>query len=163
MQEVLILISLTINLYLVLKSLSLTDEMDNLASDYRRFMEWHSSQTSKMFQREISKALTVNKDYVEGQISKHQIAAKVATKTAERAFNLASSANIGVVALQKALATPRLVTREQSKLNQLAKNNVDKLFTTQGSFDWLAPLLGDEELEILEEIERNKVKQDLKK
>lgn len=90
------------------------------------------------------------------------IKSSIATKMADRAFNMASSANLGVVALQKALAIPRLINRGQSKLNELAKNSVDELFTTQGEYDWLKPLLNDNDLELLEEIERKKLKDQMK-
>lgn len=88
-----------------------------------------------------------------GRLDKIQVQSKIAEKMADRAFNMASSANLGVVALQKALATPRLMTKPQVTKNQLAKNEVDKLFTTEGNFDWLRPILSDEELEILDKAE----------
>lgn len=97
-----------------------------------------------------------------GELTQLRIKASIAEKTADRAFNLASSATLGVVALQKSLATPRIVNREQSKLNQLAKNSVDQLFTTQGEYDWLKPLLSDSDLDIVEEIERKKAAEQLK-
>jgi hypothetical protein len=77
---------------------------------------------------------------------------------ADRAFNMASTANLGVVALQKSLARPQLVTRQKLTENQLANKEVDKLFTTEGSFDWLRPLMSDEENEILDEAEKLKIK-----
>lgn len=92
----------------------------------------------------------------EGRYQKTEISAKIAEKMAERAFNLASSANLGVVALQKALVIPRLLTKQQVKQNQLAKKQVDELFSSEGSFDWLRPILSDEDNEILDEIERKK-------
>lgn len=93
-----------------------------------------------------------------GITNKVIIDSKVATKVADRAFNLASAANLGVVALQKTLATPRLMTKQQSRLNQLAKKSVDELFITEGAYDWMRPALSDEDLEILDEIEKNKMK-----
>lgn len=89
-----------------------------------------------------------------GQVAKSHISAKIAEKTADRAFTLASSANLGVVALQKTLQTPRLVNKEQAQRNQLAKNDIDKLFSTEnGNLDWLKPILSDEDLEIVEKAE----------
>jgi hypothetical protein len=95
-----------------------------------------------------------------GILSKVQIDSKIAEKFAERAFNLASAANLGIVALQKSLATPRIMTKEQVVKNTLAKEQIDELFTGGGSMDWLRPILSDEELEILDkaEEERNKIK-----
>lgn len=95
---------------------------------------------------------------VEGKLEKYYISAKIAEKFAERAFNLASAANLGVVALQKSLATPKIMTAQQSMQNQLAKKEVDKLFTTDGGFDFLRPILSDEENDILDSIEQQKLK-----
>lgn len=85
-----------------------------------------------------------------GRLDKMYISAKIAEKMAERAFNLASTANLGVVALQKSLVLPKLATKQQLQSNQLAKDNVDKLFSSGGTFDWLRPILSDEELDILD-------------
>lgn len=87
---------------------------------------------------------------LQGQVDKYLISAKIAEKMAERAFNLASSANLGVIALQKSLAMPRLATKEQLKANEFASNKVDKLFSNGGTFDWLRPILSEEELDILD-------------
>lgn len=95
---------------------------------------------------------------VRGQLRKAQIRASVAEKFAERAFNMASAANLGVVALQKSLATPRIMTPQQVTRNQLAKNEVDNLFTSNGGFDYLRPILSDEENDILDSIEEQKLK-----
>jgi hypothetical protein len=94
--------------------------------------------------------------HIKGIAESSLIQSKIAEKFAERAFNLASSANLGVVALQKSLAQPRLLTKTQLNQNAVAKNDIDKLFTTQGGMDWLRPILSDEELEILDEAERAK-------
>lgn len=81
------------------------------------------------------------------------LSSKIAEKMAERAFNMASSANLGVVALQKSLQVPRIATKQQTLQNQLAKDNVDKLFSSKGTFDWLRPILSEEELEVLDKVE----------
>lgn len=95
---------------------------------------------------------------IEGKLQKYYISAKIAEKFAERAFNMASAANLGVVALQKSLATPKIMTAQQSIKNQLAKKEVDKLFSTDGGFDFLRPILSDEENDILDSIEQQKLK-----
>ncbi len=115
--------------------------------------------------RTILKCVALRKkllNEVRGKADQVLIKSSIATKMADRAFNMASSANLGVVALQKALATPRLINRGQSKLNELAKNSVDELFVTQGEFDWLKPLLNDNDLDLLEEIEQKKLKDQMK-
>lgn len=99
------------------------------------------------------------KKAIKGTDGRVYIKAKIAEKTADRAFNMASSANLGVVALQKALAVPRLMTKQQGLQNKFAKNEVDKLFNGEGTFDWLRPILSDEELEIIDKAEELKERQ----
>ena len=93
-----------------------------------------------------------------GRANEVVLTAKLAEKMADRAFNMASSANLGVIALQKSLAQPRLMTKHQTVRNELAKNEVDKLFTTEGSFDFLRPILSDEENDLLDEMEKHNAK-----
>lgn len=95
---------------------------------------------------------------LEGKLDKYYLTAKLAEKMADRAFNMASSANVGIVTLQKALAVPRLMTKKQGTQNEVAKNGIDKLFTKEGNMEWLRPILSDEENDLLDEAEalRNK-------
>jgi len=93
-----------------------------------------------------------------GKIDKMYICTKVAEKFAERAFNIASAASLGVVALQKSLSVPKIMTKPVAQRNILAKDEVDRLFTTEGNFDFLRPILSDEELDVLDEIEKDKYK-----
>lgn len=111
------------------------------------------SRRKRNFTRFFTRTFDLSKEAF-GRIAAVEIKAKVAEKMADRAFNMASSANLGVVALQKALQTPRLMTKEQVTRNQLVKNEVDKLFTKEGNFDWLRPILSDEENELLDEAEK---------
>ena len=93
------------------------------------------------------------------KIDKALIRGAIAEKFAERAFSLASSANIGVVALQKTLQTrPRVPSRENLLRNELAKREVDSLFQPSGSFDWLRPILSDEENDLLDQVEEHQKK-----
>lgn len=94
-----------------------------------------------------------------GKAEQALIKAKIAELFAERAFNMASTANLGVIALQKTLHVPKIVDRQQTLKNKYAKAEVDKLFTTNGGFEFLKPILDDEELEMLEEIEKNSSEQ----
>lgn len=75
---------------------------------------------------------------------------RITEKLASRAFNLANSATLGVVALQKALAIPRPLTVEQGALNKVAKDEVDELFKVGGTMEWMKPLMTEEELDIYE-------------
>lgn len=102
----------------------------------------------KKFNNKLKKYLGIKESYY------RKVA--IAEKMADRAFNMASTANLGVVALQKALVVPRIMTKQQVAQNHLAKNGVDKLFTQNGSFDWLRPILSDEENDLLDEAEKLK-------
>jgi hypothetical protein len=106
-------------------------------------------------ERRIIKSLLVELGEHESAIRK----AAVAEKFAERAFTVANAASLGVIALQKSLAIPRIMTKEQAQKNQLAKSNIDKLFTTGGQFDFLRPVLSDEDNALLDDIEEHNAKQ----
>lgn len=94
-----------------------------------------------------------------GKLDKMYVMAKVSEKLSYRAFNLASSANLAVMGLQKALAVPRFMTKHNAQQNLLAKEGVDKIFSTvDGGYDWLRPVLSDEELELLDEAQRQTMK-----
>jgi hypothetical protein len=119
----------------------------------------------------LTKRRRINREVVEihkedkalrGKLDKMYIKVALAEKIADRAFNMASSANLGVMALQKSLATPKYISKVQSERNGLAKKEVDALFSDKGNFDWLRPILSDEELDILDNAERAEQKAKLK-
>jgi len=97
-------------------------------------------------------------DKIKGKFEKTHIKAVIAEKMAERAFNLASAANLGVVALQKTLTRPIMMTKQQGTRNELARKEIDKIFSTEGNFDFLRPILSDEELDVLDSMEHEKNK-----
>lgn len=94
-----------------------------------------------------------------GSVERTAQKAAIAEKFAERAFTVANAASLGVIALQKSLATPRILTKVQGQKNQLAKAEIDKLFTTEGQFDFLRTVLSDEDNELLDNIEEHKAKE----
>lgn len=82
------------------------------------------------------------------------IKAKIAEKLADRAFSLASSANLATMHLQRILQTrPKIFKKEELILNEIAQ---DKVMETVGGspnyagFDWLYPILSQEERDILD-------------
>lgn len=96
-----------------------------------------------------------------GKLDKMYIRSIIAEKMSERAFNLASTANLGIVALQKSLLVPRLMTKTQGLQNKLAKEDINGLFSNgvEGSgFDWLRPILSPEENDILDKISEHNAK-----
>lgn len=109
-------------------------------------------QLKKVFENQFNNRL---KKYL-GVKEQHWRKVAIAEKMAERAFNMASSANLGVVALQKALQVPRVMNKAQLDQNGLAKRQVDELFSGETGFDWLRPILSNDENEILDKIEEEK-------
>jgi hypothetical protein len=80
-------------------------------------------------------------------------AAQLSEKMADRAFNIANSAQLGVATISKALASrPRLRTKENLAQNEYIKKKVDEMFpeTEDGQLEWLKAVLSDDELEALE-------------
>lgn len=98
-----------------------------------------------------------------GLAEKAVIKAAIATKLAERAFSLASTANLGIVALQRALQQPRILNKEGLQRNALAKQQVDNLFGKGDGFDWLYPVLDDESRDILEKAKDHQERFSVKK
>lgn len=94
----------------------------------------------------------IGKKY-EGKLEQAIRKAAIAEKFAERGFTMASTANLGVIALQKSLSLPRVLTKHQEQRNQLANNEVDKLFTKEGKYDFMMPFLDEEQRAIIEAIE----------
>ena len=94
---------------------------------------------------------------IKGECTKMYISAKIAEKVADRAFNMASSANLGVIAMQKALVQPRLMTKEQLQRNQLAKKQIDEIFSEGDEvLNMLRPVASEEELEVIDKILEDK-------
>lgn len=111
-----------------------------------------------LVQRNWLKRLSKDYDKLEGELNQRTIQAKVSEKTAERAFNLASASNLGVLALQKSLQIPRPMTKQQGTRNLLAKKEVDALFSNEGIYDYLRPTLDPEENEALDQFLEDKEK-----
>ncbi len=93
-----------------------------------------------------------------GLIEKAVRRGAIAEKFAERAFSMASSASLGVIALQKALLVPRPLTKPQATANRLAKKEVDSLFSNEGGWEFMKPYLDDNDLEVVERLEEEKRK-----
>lgn len=96
---------------------------------------------------------------MDGQLTQYWIKAKLAEKTADRAFNMASSANLATVALAKALQAPRIMTKAQGQRNEIAKKQIDALFSGEDIMDFLKPIASEEELLAIETIQENKRKE----
>ena len=93
----------------------------------------------------------VNRGLTEQAVRK----AAIAEKFAERAFSLASTANLTCMYLQKSLATrPPFVSHQKQLQNEVIQAEVQKAVggTTQdmAGFDWLYPVLSEEERDIVD-------------
>lgn len=74
----------------------------------------------------------------------------LAKELASRSFTLANNAMLGVASLQRTLATPRILTKEQVEQNTVAKEEIDQLFRVGGTMDWMKPLMSEDELDAYE-------------
>jgi len=80
-------------------------------------------------------------------------AARLSEKMADRAFNIANSANLGVATIARGLASkPRIPTKANLAQNEFVKRKAEEMFpeTDDGQLEWLKAVLSDEELEVLE-------------
>lgn len=97
------------------------------------------------------KALSRSVYSLSGKVDSLIIAAKVSEKTADRAFTMASSANVASGILQRALSQrPYPLSKEQQAKDQVARKKLEDLFGND-EIEFLKPLLSDDELELLEE------------
>lgn len=112
--------------------------------DLERWQEVFANRTEKRLHSRLSKMM--------GKREKQERRSAIAEKTADRAFSMASSASLGVIALQKALAVPRILSKPQVLANQLAKKGVDDIFSNDTTFDFMRPYLDDEENEQIDKI-----------
>ena len=91
---------------------------------------------------------------VYGIINKFKIKAKVSQVLAERAFNMASSSNVALMHLQRTLQVrPAYVPRKKQVENEGIQEDVMESLGGSSSyegFDWLYPILNDEEREIVD-------------
>lgn len=94
----------------------------------------------------------------EGLNKKTAFDARLAEKFADRAMSLASGANIATIALQRAIFSGRrMPSKEQIERDRLARKKVKDIL---GGSEWeyLKPLLNEEELDVLEKAMEHQVK-----
>lgn len=97
------------------------------------------------------------KKALSGIAAQARIEGKVAEKIAYRAFNMASTANLGIIALQKTLPKVRIHTKQEKEQMEAVRAEIDKLFGADEPNDWLYPVLSEEERDVLEKaVEHNK-------
>lgn len=92
---------------------------------------------------------------LKGEITVALRKSAIAEKFAERAFSLASTANLSCMYIQKSLATrPAFVSHQKQLQNEIIQTEVQKAIggTTQdmAGFDWLYPCLSDEERDLID-------------
>lgn len=145
--SILINLCLIVAVYLIHRDFDDRSFLDNEFKEHLR--KWVKEQ----------KPPRVDYSKINGKLEQVYRKASIAEKMGERAFNMASSANLGVIALQKSLVVPRLLTKKQGTQNALAKKGVDDLFSTSDSFDYLMPILSDEQIELIEKAQEFKRKE----
>lgn len=100
------------------------------------------------------KELAHQQHYLKGILDKTTITAKVSKSIGERAFNLASSANLAVMSVQRTLQVrPAYISRKKQIENEVAQENVMEAVggtDDYSGFDWLYPCLSDEERELID-------------
>lgn len=139
-----------LSLYCAKRSEDVLDDMD--------LGVWPSLKTINRRQELLELQLKKKMDKIEGQMEQVRRAAAISEKLADRAFSLASSANVGLGILSKSLAVrPRHLSKEQSAQNQKAKEQLADLFGME-EYEYLKPLLNDEELDILEKAQESYIK-----
>lgn len=96
---------------------------------------------------------------VSGKIEKQSVRSKILEKFAERAWNSANAAALGVVALQKAQALkPRIRSYNQVIHDQVAEKKLDGLFGDDARFDYLEPFATDDEQEVIDKLRKQTAK-----
>lgn len=89
-----------------------------------------------------------------GRTAAVEIKASVSEKLAERAFSLASSANVALMGIQRALQTrPVQLSRRQQIGNEVGQKKVMEAVGGAGNysgFDWIYPILSEEERNIVD-------------
>lgn len=91
---------------------------------------------------------------ITGVINKTTLKAKTAEVLADRSFNMASSANLAIMALQRTLTVrPTFVPKKKQLENEVAQKEVMTAIggtPDYSGFDWLRPILGPDELDIID-------------
>lgn len=85
-----------------------------------------------------------------GKLDSYRVKSAVAAKLADRAFSMASSANVALVSLSKALQTrPQRYTKQDLTADQMVSKKVnDAVGANIG--EWLRPVMSDAELDLLD-------------
>lgn len=96
---------------------------------------------------------------LEKKLEAEHIKIKLAEKMADRAFSLASSANLACMHIQRTLAVrPQFATKKQMMSNELAQKQVQETITGQetktevdySDIDWMYSALDEEERKIVD-------------
>lgn len=107
---------------------------------------------------EVAKEAKGDRKRFLGRLDKTELKTRIAEKFAEKAMGLASGANIATIAIQRSLyAGKRMPTKEILERDALARKKVKDIL---GGSEWeyLKPLLNEEELDVLEKAMEHKVK-----
>lgn len=96
-----------------------------------------------------------------GKVDGLLISAKVSEKTADRAFTMASSANVANGIIQRALySRPKSLGKTQEVRDQVARKKLEDLFG-KDEVEFLKPILSEDELDLLEQAQEAMKKAEL--
>lgn len=107
---------------------------------------------------ELAKEAKGDRNRFLGRLAKTELKTRIAEKFAEKGMSLASGANIATIAIQRSLYSGRrMPTKEVLERDALARKKVQDIL---GGSEWeyLKPLLNEEELDVLEKAMEHKVK-----
>lgn len=95
---------------------------------------------------------------VRGMLAGQTVSLKLAEKLADRAFSLASSANVGIVALSRSLQTrPKKYKKEEILADEAATKKVGDVFGASMG-EWLKPVMSAEEIDVFEAAQQHYAK-----
>lgn len=152
--ETLIFLNVIVNLVVLL---FLYVDKRNFRLSYANDLKRIAHLVSTKFQdakRDCDRSAKRAVDESRGVVQAWRVKAKVSEKLSERAFSLASSANLAIMALQRTLQTrPQYATKKQQIQNEVAQQDVMETVggtTDYSGFDWMYPILDDEERELID-------------
>jgi hypothetical protein len=150
----LIVLNICSFIWLVILKLEIRKNLEWQEESLRREMPILRHNMMEVFAR-IEAAMRRRQEKEMGRIQQQQINAKIAQKMADRAFQMANAASLGVLALQRSLPRAKLITKDYLQKAALARKKVDEAFSPEPMSDWLRPVLTPEELDVLEKAEEH--------
>jgi hypothetical protein len=143
---VLLILLLAVNLIIVVQT--------RLANERLRWEFDRSVDALRTVYRAIDRDWRNWQNWMTGVADQTRMRSRMAEKFSERAFSLASSANLACMAIQRTLQVrPQYVVKNQQIANEVAQKTVmEKVGGSKdySGFDWIYPILSDEDRDLLD-------------